>query len=40
MGIMHIVIGTNVILKEIIVTDNNQCSLCLIAKDTIQLIII
>ena len=36
MGIMHIVIETNVILKEIVVTDSNQCSFCLIAKDTIQ----
>ena len=34
--IMHRIIGTNVMLKEIGVINNNKCSFCLIAKDTIQ----
>ena len=33
---MHRIIGTNVMLKEMGVTNNNKCSFCLIAKDTIQ----
>ena len=36
MRIMHRIIGTNVMLKEMGVTNNNKCSFCLIAKDTIQ----
>ena len=36
MTIMHRIIGTNVILKEMGVTNNNKCSFCLTAKDTIQ----
>ena len=31
------VIGTNVMLKEMGVTNNNKCNFCLTAKDTIQL---
>ena len=33
--IMHRIIGTNVMFKEIGVTNNNKCSFFLIAKDTI-----
>ena len=36
MRIIHRIIGTNVVLKEMGVTDNNKCSFCFIAKDTIQ----
>ena len=36
MRIMHRIIGTNVMLKEMGVTNNNKCSFCLTAKDTIQ----
>ena len=36
MRIMHRIIGTNVILNEMGVTNNNKNSFCLIAKDTIQ----
>ena len=36
MRIMHRIIGTNVMLKEMGVANNNKCSFCLIAKDTIQ----
>ena len=36
MRIMHRIIGTNVILKEMGVTNSNKYSVCLIAKDTIQ----
>ena len=36
MRIMHRIVGTNVMLKEMGVTKNNKCSFCLIAKDTIQ----
>ena len=34
--IIHRILGTNVMLKEMGVTNNNKCSFCLIAKDTIQ----
>ena len=33
---MHRIIGTNVMLEEMGVTNNNKSSFCLIAKDTIQ----
>ena len=33
MRIMHRIIGTNTMLKEMGVTNNNKCSFCLIAKD-------
>ena len=36
MRIMHSIIGTNMLLKVIGVINNNKCSFCLIAKDTIQ----
>ena len=36
MRILRRIIGTNVILKEMGVTDNDKCSFCLIAKDTDQ----
>ena len=36
MRIMHRIIGTNVMLKEMGVTNNNTRSFCLIAKDTIK----
>ena len=36
MRIMYRITGTNVILNEMGVTNNNKCSFCLIAKDTIQ----
>ena len=36
MRIVHRITGTNVVLKEEGVTDNNKCIFCLIAKDTIQ----
>ena len=36
MRIMHRIIRTNVMLKEMGVTNNNKCSFCLTAKDTIQ----
>ena len=36
MRIMYRIIGTNVMLNEMGVTNNNKCSSCLIAKDTIQ----
>ena len=36
MRITHRIIGTNVMFKEMGVTNNNKCSFCLIAKDTIQ----
>ena len=38
MRIMHRIIGTNVILKEMGGTNSNKYSVCLIAKDTIQYI--
>ena len=34
--IMHKIIGTNVMFKEMGVTNSNKCSFCLIAKDTVQ----
>ena len=36
MRIMHRITGTNVMLKEMGVTNNNKCNFCLTAKDTIQ----
>ena len=36
MRIMHTIIGTNVMLKEMGVTNNSKCSFCLTAKDAIQ----
>ena len=36
MRFIHRIIGTNVMLNEMGVTNNNKCSFCLIAKDTIQ----
>ena len=36
MRITHKIIGTNVMLKEMGVTNNNKCSFCLIAEDTMQ----
>ena len=36
MRIMHRITGTNVMLKEMGVTNNNKCSFCLTVKDTIQ----
>ena len=39
MKIMHRIIGTNVMLNEMGVTNNNKCSFCLIANDTIQHIV-
>ena len=36
MRTMHRIIGANVTLKEMGVTNNNKCSFCLIVKDTIQ----
>ena len=36
MRIIHRIIETNVMLKEMDVTNNNKCSFCLTAKDTIQ----
>ena len=34
MRIMHRITGTNVMLKEMGVTNNNKCSFCPVAKDT------
>ena len=36
MRIMHRIIGTNVMLNDMGVTNNNKCCSGLIAKDTIQ----
>ena len=36
MRIMHRITGTNVMLKEMGVTNNSKCSFCLTAKDAIQ----